>query len=341
MSEGFILAGQLLGTAFACGLNLYATVALLGLAARFDLVAELPFGMGGLENAVVIGTATTLYLIELVVDRVPVLDHAWEAAHTLVRPASAGLLVVLALQGLPVYLQVGAAVAAAMTALAAHGTKAGLRLIVSARWVDDTGQLIPHRGLARSVVSILEDVAAVALVVAALLYPGIALGVLGAVLLLLLLAGPRLWRAAMLGLSAVFARARGFFGRRGWRSRAQLPGALRATVPQEPLGCQPPRALAAAVTGLPRAGAYRLGFLVFSADAPRFVYRSLFRTRSAELRDVTAVAVQRGVLTDTLDVAVASSGNGAARRARTITFFLLKDGPPAHVAAAELEAKRS
>jgi hypothetical protein len=340
-TDGIILAGQLLGTAFACGLNLYATVALLGLAARLDLVAELPVGMSGLENGIVIGAAAGLYVIEVVVDRVPFLDHAWEAVHTLVRPAAAGLLVVLALQGLPWYVLMAAAAAAAITALAAHGTKAGLRLILSAPSIDDDGRLRARRTLARSTLSFLEDVAAVGIVIAALLHSAIAVVLFGATLLLLIVAGPRLWRAALLGLRALVARARGFFGQPGWRSREQLPRSLRAAVPVEPLGRSPARAMRAAVTGMPRVGAYRQGFLVFTCDGPRFVFRARFRSRARLLGGITAVSLRRGLLTDALEVSAEArdvTANGAARAGRhaTFTFLLLKDGPPAHVAAAEL-----
>jgi hypothetical protein len=330
IEENLVTIGQLLGTAFACGLNLYATIAVLGLSARFDLIAELPPGMRGLENGIVIGVAAGFYVVEFVIDRIPGIDHAWEAVHTLIRPAAAGLLVVLALQGAPLSLQVGAAAAAAIMALTAHGTKAGLRLITTQCWLDDAGRLRPRRrSLARTGLSLFEDAAAVGIAIAALLYPGIALGVLAGFLALLLIAGPRIWRAALLGARSVIARGRGFFGRPGWRDRSDLPRSVRATIPVEPLGSRPARGLPAAVKGLPRAGAYRHGWLVFTADGPRFVYTARFRTRAAELGHISGVVLRRGVLTDTLEVR-----NGSASSA--VTFFLMKDGPRAELAAAEL-----
>jgi hypothetical protein len=331
MSETLILAGQLLGTAFACGLNLYATVALLGAGARLDLIADLPPGMSGLENGLVIATAGALYIVEAVVDRVPILDHAWEAAHTLIRPAAAGLLVFLAFQDTALYLQLGATAAAVIVALAAHGTKAGLRLIVSPRWVDEHGRIRPRRGLARTGVSLLEDLAVVGIAIAALLYPALAVGVLAAGVVLILLGGPRLWRAAFLGFRAVVARLRSLFDRAGWRSRDQLPRGVRRALPPEPLGRRPLRAIPVAVTGMPHIAAYQHGWLVFTCDGPRFVYRSLFRARTTDLAQVSGVSIRRGILTDALDVH--PNGNG---RGRTVTFHLLKDGPPPHLAAAEL-----
>jgi hypothetical protein len=334
MSDTVILAGQLLATAFACGLNLYATIALLGTTARLDLIAELPPGMRGLENGVVIGTAAALYVVEAAMDRLPIVDHAWEVAHTLIRPAAAGLLVLLAFEGAPLLLRAGAAAAAVTVALAAHGAKAGLRLVVSPRWFDEHGRLRPHRTFARTAVSLLEDIVAVGVAVSALLYPGIAVFVLGASLILLLAGGPRMWRAAALGMRAVLARMRSFFNRTGWRSRDQLPRGLRSALPMESIGRRPLRAVPATVTGMPRVAAYQHGWLVFTCDGPSFLYRSLFRSRTANLATTGAVTVRRGILTDALEVR--ANGTGPARK---FTFFLLKDGPPPHQAAAELTAE--
>jgi hypothetical protein len=324
ISGPIILAGQLLGTAFACGLNLYATIALLGLAGRLGLV-QLPPGMTGLQHAVVVGFAAALFFLEVVIDRVRFAGNAWEAVHTLIRPAAAGLLAGLALQDMPLYVLVAGAVAAALMAFAAHATKTGIRLIVSTRG----GWAGRHRLLLHTAVSLLEDLTAVAIVVATLLYPGTALAVVGASLLLLLLAGPRLWRAALFGSFAITARVRGFFGRPGWRSREQLPRAVRLAIPPEPLGRSPARAVSAAVTGLPRVGAYRNGWLVFTCHGPRFVYRSFLGARSTPLPGATAVNLRTGILTDALDIRADDNG-------RSFTLFLLKDGPPARIAAAEL-----
>jgi hypothetical protein len=334
MSASLVLGGQLLGTAFACGLNLYATIALLGIAGRLEWVAGLPPGMRGLENGIVIGAAAALFLAEFVVDRIPVLDTVWEAVHTIIRPAAAGLLALLALQGAPLHLQLGVAAAAALTALAAHGTKAGLRLILATRRATRRARAESVRGttLLRSGLSLLEDVAAVGLVLASLLYPGIAVSVLAASLLLLLLAGPRLWRAAFLGLFAVVARLRGFFGDRGWRPTGQMPRHLRGAVAPTPLGCGPARAVRATVSGLPGTGAYRHGWLVFAPEGPSFVYRANFRTRSTPVPKAGLVELRTGILSDALELR--TNGGG---RAGNFTIYLLKDGPPAAITAAELE----
>jgi hypothetical protein len=333
MNPSVLIGGQLLGAAFACGLNLYATVALLGIAGRLDWLTELPPGMRGLENGLVIGAAAALFLIEFIIDRIPVLDTVWEALHTVIRPGAAALLAVLALQGTPWYVLAGGAAAAFVMALSAHGTKAGIRLILAnRRAAAPHGQQRRHAVL-RTAASMVEDIAAVAIVLTALLVPHAAGPILAASVGLLLLAGPRLWRAAFLGMYAMTARLRGFFGVRGWRSREQIPRYLRSAVPQAAVGTGPARALRATLTGMAGIGAYRHGWIVVTRDRPRFVYRTLFRTRSAELPAAATIRHRAGFLTDTLDVQYNGGG-----QPRGFTLYLLKDGPSPAAAADELGA---
>lgn len=74
-----------MGFSFAAGINLYATVAILGLASRFDWVA-LPPQYRVFDNDLVIAAALALYAIEFVADKIPWLDSIWDAVHTAIRP---------------------------------------------------------------------------------------------------------------------------------------------------------------------------------------------------------------------------------------------------------------
>nr|MDQ3804877.1 DUF4126 family protein [Acidobacteriota bacterium] len=86
------ILGTALGAAWTSGINLYATVAVLGLLQRYELVGRLPGGLEALDNWWVIGVALALYAVEFVADKVPYVDTVWDAAHTFVRvPAGAVL----------------------------------------------------------------------------------------------------------------------------------------------------------------------------------------------------------------------------------------------------------
>src|SRR5215469_12608438 len=83
--------GRVLGFSFAAGINLYATVAMLGLATRFGWV-DLPPQYRVFDNNWIIGAAIVLYLVEFVADKIPWLDSLWDAVHTVVRPAGGALI---------------------------------------------------------------------------------------------------------------------------------------------------------------------------------------------------------------------------------------------------------
>ena len=84
------------GFAFAAGVNLYATVAILGLAARYGWV-ELPAQYDVFNNDVVIGVAIALYLIEFFADKIPYVDTLWDMIHTVIRPVGGALIAVATL----------------------------------------------------------------------------------------------------------------------------------------------------------------------------------------------------------------------------------------------------
>src|SRR5437899_8393891 len=123
--------GLALGAGFSSGLNLYATVATLGLLQRFG-VLHLPPGLQLLAHAWVLGIAITLYLLEFFADKIPYIDTVWDAIHTFIRPPAAALLAYAAAGGAPPEWRWGAALVAGGVALTSHGTKASARAAVNA-----------------------------------------------------------------------------------------------------------------------------------------------------------------------------------------------------------------
>ena len=91
-----VTLGRVLGFSFAAGVNLYATVAILGLATRFGWVS-LPPQFQLFDNDLVIGAAVVMYLIEFFADKIPIVDTVWDLAHTLIRPAGGALIAVATL----------------------------------------------------------------------------------------------------------------------------------------------------------------------------------------------------------------------------------------------------
>lgn len=115
-----------LGAGFSSGLNLYATVATLGLLQRFGVI-NLPESLHVLSNPIVLGIAAGLYVVEFLADKFPYVDSIWQAVHTFIGPPAAGLLAFSATTAAPPGWRWGAALLAGGIALTSHGTKASAR----------------------------------------------------------------------------------------------------------------------------------------------------------------------------------------------------------------------
>jgi uncharacterized protein DUF4126 len=119
-----------LGAGFSSGLNLYATVATLGLLQRFGVI-HLPAALEILAHPWVLGIAASLYLLEFFADKIPYVDTLWDAVHTFIRPPAAALLAYGAAGAAAPEWRWGAALLAGSVALTSHGTKASARAAVN------------------------------------------------------------------------------------------------------------------------------------------------------------------------------------------------------------------
>ena len=122
------IGATLFSTGWASGVNAYATVALLGILGRSG-VADIP---APITSNLVIGVALVMFAIEFVTDKVAYVDSAWDSVHTLIRPAiGAWLGALLAGHDGAGTSEVVGALGSGSTALASHGVKAGLRILIN------------------------------------------------------------------------------------------------------------------------------------------------------------------------------------------------------------------
>jgi len=119
--------GRTLGFSFAAGVNLYATVAIMGLASRYQWVA-LPDQFRIFDNNWIIGAALEMYVVAFVADKIPWVDSVWDAVHTVIRPAGAALIAVASIGHARPEVQAAAALAGAALASSSHFAKAGTRV---------------------------------------------------------------------------------------------------------------------------------------------------------------------------------------------------------------------
>jgi hypothetical protein len=127
---GSDLVGLIVAVSFAAGLNVYATVATLGLLAHAGLL-DLPAGLLVISSWWVIVASGALFAVEFVADKIPVFDLFWNALHTFVRVPVAALIAYGATSQLSAEKQLLAALAGGAIALAAHGGKTAARVAVT------------------------------------------------------------------------------------------------------------------------------------------------------------------------------------------------------------------
>ena len=186
------LFAVLAAIAFAAGLNVYATVAALGLLARFGHL-PLPAGLLILESWPVIMVSTLLFAVESFADKIPAFDLVWSALHTFVRVPVAALLAYGATRQLSPTQQLLAALLGALVALAAHGGKTALRAAV-------TPSPEPFSNIA---LSLGEDVLALSLTWLATSHPYTAAAIVAVLLVIIIL----LARLVIAALRALFRGA--------------------------------------------------------------------------------------------------------------------------------------
>jgi len=124
------ILAQAAGIAYAAGLNLYATVGVIGLAARFGWIGPLPGSLGSLSSWWVISIALVLAAVEFGASLTPAIASAWDTLHSLIRPpAAAALAAATAWHGDPAFVLVAALVGGGL-AVTTHTTKLGIRYVI-------------------------------------------------------------------------------------------------------------------------------------------------------------------------------------------------------------------
>jgi hypothetical protein len=114
-----------MGAGWSSGISVYGVVALVGVAGRFGWTDAPSF----VEQWWVIGLAVGLFLVEFVIDKIALIDTAWDSVHTFIRPAVGGYLMSTATDtdvAVPAL-----AVSGVLLALSSHSAKASTRLVVN------------------------------------------------------------------------------------------------------------------------------------------------------------------------------------------------------------------
>jgi hypothetical protein len=187
-----------MGTAWTSGINLYATVAALGIAGRLQMI-QLPVNLQILTDPIVITIACLMYVVEFFADKVPYVDSGWDVVHTFIRIPAGAILAARSLGDMNPALELAALLAGGSVALAAHGTKAAARLAIN----------VSPEPFSNWTASITEDLAVLGSIWMIFHHPVFMLVLIIAFLAVAVWLTPKLFRLGKRGFQTLRGRLRG------------------------------------------------------------------------------------------------------------------------------------
>jgi hypothetical protein len=185
-----------MGASWVSGINVYATVATLGLLSRFAHL-KLPGELEVLSSWWVIGIAVFMFVVEFIADKVPVVDSTWDVIHTFIRIPAGAVLAATAFGDFDRSVQVIAFLLGGGLALSSHGTKAATRAVINTS----------PEPVSNVVVSLAEDVLVVVSILLAVFLPIVIFFVIAAGIAVTVWVLPRVIRF----FRQVFRKIRGLF----------------------------------------------------------------------------------------------------------------------------------
>ena len=197
MNEWLPTLSLALGSAWTSGINLYATVSVLGILQKFG-ATKLPGGLDVLDNWWIIGVAGVLYLIEFFADKIPYVDSVWDVVHTFIRVPAGAIVAYAATNDMDSSVGVIATLLGGGLAFSSHGTKAAVRM----------GANLSPEPVSNWVLSIVEDIIAFVGATLAVFAPVLIAIVLLVFAVFFLWFAPKVFRAVRKlfnGIRAIFA----------------------------------------------------------------------------------------------------------------------------------------
>ncbi len=185
-----------MGASWAAGINLYATILMLGIMGVTGNMT-LPPGLEILANPLVIAAAGAMYATEFFADKIPGVDSGWDAIHTFIRIPAGAMLAASAVGPVDPAVAVAAGLLGGGVSTATHATKSGTRVLINAS----------PEPFSNWAASLSEDIAVFAGLWAALNHPVIWIAIAATTLILIVWLLPKLWR----GICLLGRKIAGFF----------------------------------------------------------------------------------------------------------------------------------
>ena len=206
-----------MGVGWASGINLYATIFMLGLLNNMGHIA-LPEELQVVGDPLVLMAAGFMYFVEFFADKIPGVDSGWDGLHTFIRIPAGAVLAAGAVGDMSIAVELAAALVGGSLAAGSHAAKAGGRGLINTS----------PEPVTNWTASISEDLLVIGGLWAALNHPVWFLAGLVLFLLLLVWLLPKLWR----GIKKVFHFIAGLFG--GAQDEPKGPLPTLSTKPSAP-----------------------------------------------------------------------------------------------------------
>ena len=181
----------MMGTSWAAGINLYATIGVLGFLGLTGNIV-LPQQLVVLQNPLVIGAAALMYAVEFFADKTPGVDTAWDTIHTFIRIPAGVMLAAGAVGPVNPAVVVTAGILGGTISATSHSLKAGSRILINTS----------PEPFSNWIASVLEDVSVVAGLWIALHHPLVFLGLFCLFILLAIWLFPKIWQ----GIKTLFSK---------------------------------------------------------------------------------------------------------------------------------------
>lgn len=301
--ETLMLLTKIFGISFTSGINLYATVALVGLAIRFNFVGSLPEQLSVLGHDYVIGTALVLYVCEFFADKIPAFDSFWDSFHTFIRPFAAAMLALLAAGESPLWVKIVAMLIAGSVALTSHTAKAGIRLVANTS----------PEPFSNTILSVAEDIGVFALVMLIITHPYVAAVIISILLILIIWQGPKLIGFLLFSVKVISLRVLSFIPTKEYVNVEIIPDKFNQYLDSILNETEKVYLTVQAAFKAEKKGS---GFLIVCSDRVLVLYKSWFKVKHLEysIQEIRRMTFKRGLLVDNLSFTV----NGKQKR---ITLF--------------------
>ncbi|MGH1462426.1 MAG: DUF4126 domain-containing protein [Neptuniibacter sp.] len=218
MEQIISLVALTMGVGWASGINLYATVLMLGVLQNMGHIA-LPEELQIVGDPLILMAAGFMYFVEFFADKVPGVDTGWDGLHTFIRIPAGAALAASAVGDISPAVEIAAALVGGSLAAGSHAAKAGSRVLINTS----------PEPVTNWTASISEDLMVLAGLWAALNHPIWFLVALTVFILLLIWLLPKIWR----GVKKVFRFIAGLFGAKAPPDDEATPNSKLGHVPEK------------------------------------------------------------------------------------------------------------